>query len=207
MSWEPISRMVSLLNKYLSHIEIKARVVWPIVGHFHEDHSFPYLLTCLPSSPLPPNSSPFCYIPLTYFPRSALPLHFLILRFKNIPLTLPTLLPTILPTYFLLSTYILRLGRIGVPLLFRGIRRQVGAPSGWLAVEVADGASVECPRFHRAAAVTAVREECCMDGAHRGSIIYFMRCALHHATYGQVLLQREHIQPSIASGSYLHRQN
>ena len=74
MSRESISRMVSLLNKYFSHIEIKAHVVWPIVWPLPEDPHFP---TFLLAPPLPPNSSPFCYIPLTYFPRSALPLHIL----------------------------------------------------------------------------------------------------------------------------------
>ncbi len=42
------------------------------------------------------------------------------------------------------------------------VDRFFGAPSGWLAGEVADGASVDCPRFHRAEAVNV---------AHRGSII------------------------------------
>ena len=37
--------------------------------------------------------------------------------------------------------------------------------------EVADGASLECPLFHRAEAVTAVREEFCMVVANWGSII------------------------------------
>ena len=65
--------MVSLLNKYFYLIEIKADIVWPMVGHFYGDPSFPTLFF-LPS---PPTLLffPILFIPLPYFffPRPVLP--------------------------------------------------------------------------------------------------------------------------------------